>query len=139
MSSTGVTIGYGVVVRVGRGPTPTWTTLVGVSDTGFPTFERDEVEVTHHGSPDGTKEYIPGLKDNGEVALTIHWVPGSPTATLLQEIHANAELVQVQWTPPNGGLPEAYVGFLKGLVRTSPLNEAMVYEATFRINGVVEA
>lgn len=137
MASTDVTIGYGVQVRIGRGATPTWTDVVGLADTGFPEAVADKIEATHHQSPNRTKEYVPGLIDNGEVAMTIHWVPGSPIDVLLRAIHASGETVQIEFTAPNGGDAEAFAGYLQTLTPAAPLNDLMMYEAGFVINGRV--
>lgn len=137
MASTDVTIGYGVLVEIGRGATPVFTAIVGLADTGFPEAVADKIEATHHQSPGRTKEYIPGLIDNGEVSMTIHWVPGDPTDVLLRAIHASGEAVQVRFTPPNGGVPETFAGYLQSLTPAAPLNDLMMYEAGFVINGLV--
>lgn len=44
----------------------------------------DDVEVTHMKSPGRRKEYIRGLIEAGEGTLTINYIPGSPTDTLLR-------------------------------------------------------
>jgi hypothetical protein len=136
MASTDVTIGYGVQVRIGRGATPTWANIVGLKDTGFPEAVADKIDATHHQSPNRTKEYVPGLIDNGEVAMSVHWVPGSATDVLLRAIHASGETVQIEWTAP-GGDPEAYAGYLQTLTPSAPIDDLMMYEATFVINGRV--
>lgn len=135
MSSTGVKIGYGTRIRVGRGEAPTWTTLDGVGDVSFPVSEKDEHEVTHMQSPDGTKEYIPGLRDNGEVTVPVHYVPGSDTDTLLSEIDVSGETIQLEFTAANGGAPEAYAAFCKRYSRTAAVNGPMNAEAVFRVSG----
>lgn len=137
MADTGVKIGHGTVVRIGRGATPTWTPLVGLEDVTFPNSQVDEHEVTHMQSG-GTKEYIPGLQDNGEVSFTTHWVPGSDQDTLIQELKTLREIVQVEFTAANGGTPEAYAGFVKGYERVAPNNGPMKSTITFRISGRVE-
>ena len=138
MASTDVTIGYGVLVEIGRDEPVVFTAIVGLADTGFPEAIADKIEATHHQSPNRTKEYIPGLVDNGEVSMTIHWVPGEATDLMLREIHASGEAVQIRFTAPNGGTPEVFAGYLQSLTPAAPINDLMMYEAGFVINGRVD-
>lgn len=149
MASSGVSIGYGTTVRVGRrsgvgGATITWTALTGLEDINFPMNETDEIEVSHMGSPNRTKEYISGLTDNGEVTITTHWVPGSAQDVLMLDLRSTGEAVLLEFTPANPApgvavedVVEVYDGFLKAYSRNAPVQEAMTAEATFRINGLV--
>jgi len=138
MSSTGVTLGYGTGIRIGRGDPVVWTELDGVGDVDFPNGEADEVEVTHMKSPARTKEYIQGLIDNGLVAVPVHWVPGSDTDVLLTAIRDSGEAVQIEFTAPGAGASaEPFAGFCKTYKRTAPINDKMMAEAAFRINGLV--
>jgi hypothetical protein len=140
MSSTGVTLGYGLTVEIGRGEVPTWTEIVGVGDVDFPTGEADEVDVTHMKSPSRTKEYIAGLDDNGVVTIPHHWVQGSDTDTLLTELKESREIIQIRFTTPEvGATPETYAGFLKSYKRSAPIEDKMMADAEFRINGLVVA
>lgn len=44
-----------------------------------PAMEREELDVTAHDSPDGFREFIPGIADGGEVTLEVRFVPGNST------------------------------------------------------------
>ncbi len=61
--------------------------------TGLPEGDEtaDDVEVTHYKSRGRRKEYIAGLIDAGEGDLVINYVPGSPTDTLLREMHQSGQ------------------------------------------------
>lgn len=137
MSATGVKIGYGTKVRVGRGNPVAWTPLIGLEDVSFPNAQSDEIETTHMESPNRTKEFIQGLNDNGESALTLHWIPGSPVDVLASAIKASGEVVQLEYTATNGGVAEVYAAFLKGLERLAPVNDKMTATLTFRILGQI--
>lgn len=136
---TEATIGYGLTIRIGRGDPLDWTTLEEIKDIEWPQAEADEHEATHMASPNRTKEFIGGLTDNGEVTIPMNWVPGSDSDTLLAELQATGELVQVEFTAANeGAVPEVYIAFCKRYARTSPVNGPQTADATFRINGRVE-
>lgn len=140
--STGVNIGYGTIVRVGRDDGAgniTFTQLLGIDDIDLPSAQADEIEVTHMQSPNNTKEFIGGLIDNGEVSIGMHYVPGSDVDVLLQAIADTRETIQLEFTVANGGTAETYAAFLKQYQRHAPVKDAMKADATFRISGKVVA
>lgn len=137
MSETGVELGYGAKIRIGRGATPTWTELKGVGDFDMPNGETDEVDVTSHSSPNRTKEYIGGLNDNGSIDIPIDWVPGSTTDVLLRVLRRTGELIQLEITPAGETTPEVYAAFVKNYARSAPVQGKATGTITFRMNGIV--
>lgn len=137
MSTTGVGLGYGAKIRIGRGAVPTWTEILGPGDFDMPTGEADEVDVTSHSSPNKTKEYIPGLQDNGTMAVPVDWVPESDQDMLLRYLRQTGEIIQVEITPAGAATPEIYAGFVKGYGRSAPVQGKATGTLTFRINGIV--
>ena len=131
-------IGIGSEVEIGRGATPTWTKLVGVQDITLPTSTADKIDVTHMGSPNYTKQYIRGLKDNGDVTLEIIWAPGSPTDVLLQGLEDSAgEIIQIRFTIIGAAAPFIYRGFLSSYGKTAPVQDKLMTEAVFSISEKV--
>ena len=131
-------IGIGSEVEIGRGATPTWTKLVGVQDITLPTSTADKIDVTHMGSPNFTKQYIRGLKDNGDVTLEIIWEPGSPTDVLLQGLEdSEGEIVQIRFTVTGATAPFVYRGFLSSYGKTAPVQDKLMTEAVFSISEKV--
>ncbi|NVK57324.1 MAG: hypothetical protein HWE26_17105 [Alteromonadaceae bacterium] len=136
MSATGVTIGYGAKIRIGRGEIPEWTELKGIGDFDFPQGENDEVEVTSHTSPNRTKEYVAGMLDNGTLAVPMDYVPDSDQDILLRVLAANGEIIQIEVTAA-GGTPEVYAGFVRSYGRTAPVQGKSAATLNLRINGIV--
>ncbi|WP_226628421.1 phage tail tube protein [Alloyangia pacifica] len=134
-------IGYGSIVRIGVGETPTWTTLDLLGDLEMPDEQVDEVEITHMKSPGRRKQFIAGLTDSGEVAIPMNYIPGSDTDVLLTSLRASREevLVEITLTDDVAAVPETYSGFLKGYSRTAPINDKMTAVATFRLSEEVIA
>jgi hypothetical protein len=130
-------IGYGSMVRIGVGVTPTWTELAFVGDIEMPDEQVDEVEITHMKSPGRRKQFIAGLIDGGEVGVPMNYIPGSASDLLLISLKASGETVQVEITLTATGTPEVYAGFLKGYARTAPINDKMMATATFRLSEAV--
>lgn len=50
-----------------------------------PSSEQDYVDVTSLDSPDGYREYIPGLKDMGEISLTVGYTVAGYTQQLADQ------------------------------------------------------
>lgn len=53
------------------------TALAEVTNIGVPERSADVIEVTSHDSTDGHREYIRGLRDAGEITITMLYVAGS--------------------------------------------------------------
>lgn len=134
-------IGYGSIVRIGRGATPTWTTLDLIGDLEMPDEQVDEVEITHMKSLGRRKQFIAGLTDSGEVAIPMNYIPGSASDILLKELRTSREdvLVEITLTDDVDAEPETYSGFLKGYSRTAPIGDKMTAVATFRLSEEVIA
>ena len=67
------------------------------------------MDVTDHDSPDGYKEYIPGLKDGGEVSIEGHLIPTDDTQKgLLSAVDID---VPEPWTIKFPTVPRLYITF----------------------------
>lgn len=136
----------GNVIEVGRitqgSNTVTFTALTGVQDITLPNSTRDEIEITSQDSK-GSREFIAGLIDNGEVALEMNWEVGSATDTLLKAIKGTGETVQLRFrigptaTANTFNLTETYAAFCKGYERTAPFADKPAATATFRISAAI--
>lgn len=138
MSFTGVDLGYGAKIRIGRGTgAVTWTDLAGPGDFEFPQMVADDVDVTSHSSPNRTKEYIPGLTDNGEMTVPVDWVPDSAQDILLFTLQRTGELIQIGCTPAGSLNEEVYAGYVKRYGRSAPVQGKATATLVFRVNGLV--
>lgn len=139
MASTGVRIGHGSTVRIGRGSTPTWTTLSGVQDFTFPNKAPNDVDVTSHDSPGNSEEFIAGLQTAPDWALSKHYVPEDAEDVLLQDLEESRELVLIEITPAGATTPHVWQAWLKTWLPGVPVKDAMKGEATFKVlHKVVE-
>lgn len=141
-ASSGVTIGHGTTVRLGRissggGGTVAFTALFGVEEAQFPDQTPDDVDVTHLGSPNGTEETIPGLKKVATLSMPIQYAPGKPTDTLLVELDETdpKEDVILEITP-KGGTPHQWYAYLNSW-RPTGLNakDKMMGEAIWKVKA----
>jgi len=133
MASTGVRIGHGARVRIGRGATPTWTVLSGVEDFSFPDTTPADEDVTSHDSPGAAEEFIPGLRTSPDWSVTKHYVPEDAEDDLLQELEASKELVLLEILPSGATEPHVWQGYVKTWLPTVPVKGAMKGELTLKI------
>jgi len=68
---------FGIALKRGDGATPTetFTAIGSVHDVKGPEIKRDTYDVTAHDSANGWREFIGGLKDAGEVSITVNYNP----------------------------------------------------------------
>lgn len=57
----------------------TFEVIASVQEISGPSREREAIEVTAHDSADQYREFVKGLKDGGEVTLTLNYDPNETT------------------------------------------------------------
>ena len=105
-----------------------------------PEVTRDDMDVTDHDSPDGYKEYIPGLKDGGEVPIEGHLIPTDDTQKgLLAAVDINEP---EPWTIEFPTVPKlriAFDGYVKSCkVGDAPVDDVMKFTAVIKVTGKPE-
>lgn len=110
--------------------------LVEVVSFGLPDESTDEVDVTHLKSPNRYKEFIAGLTDRGSVEVTLNYVPGSTTDTLISAARAAGDTRAVKFViPDTDGTPAWEIStfaFVQGYSR-GPVSAGDKIEATVRL------
>lgn len=112
--------------------------IANVSDIGGPERSREAIEVTAHDSPDKYREFIKGLKDGGEVTLTLNYDPGSATHSALDADFEEDALRDYQVVLLPGDADEHtwdFSALISGLGDAFPIDDKMEREATFKISG----
>jgi hypothetical protein len=132
-----VDIGYGSVIRVGRGSGPAWTQLYGLETVTVPSQPPEDIDVTHQQSPGRTRETKPGMKPVADYALEMQYWPGSDTDVLLTELdvltsEGNREIVLLEITP-NGGSTWTFQAYLNEYIPSSPLGEKQMVTANWKV------
>lgn len=80
MTASNAVSGYGTLIELSDGGgTPVWTPIAEVVSITPNAKTRKIIEATHLSSPDGVREFIGGLVDNGEVDMVIHLIPTDAT------------------------------------------------------------
>lgn len=134
-------IGYGAELRVGATTAATSATVVlgGVKNLPPPPFTRDLIDVTSNTSPNATREFIPGLKDPGELSFEINWVPGNSTDAVFQAmlLEQDPRVFEVRYTQVTPNVAFTFSAFLTGYEADAPMDDAMTASVTLKVTGAV--
>ena len=138
MASTGVKLGHGSTIRIGRGATPAWTNITGADTVSFPEQQRADVDVTCLTSPDETEESIPGLRSASDWSIDKHYVQGDAQDVLLLDLEDTGETIILEITPI-GGTAVKWTAYVKGWTPTLPSKSQMMATLTLRVMAKVAA
>lgn len=132
-----VDIGYGTVIRLGRGAGPAWTQIMGGEQAGVPSQPPEDIDVTHFQSPGRTRETKPGLKPVADFDLELQYWPNSPTDLLLMELAdltsaGQSEVVLLEITP-NGGQTWVFQAYVNEYVPSMAVGEKQMVTARFKV------
>jgi hypothetical protein len=124
-------IGYGTILEVDTGGgfvEIARLTEIGEIDLGEP----DDVEITGYDSPDGFKEFIPGLEDGGTLDFT-----GVYTGVSSQTSLAALRRSVADWrlTLPDALGQVTFEGYLKGPKLNAPLSDKAEFSGSIKITG----
>lgn len=127
-------IGFGTLIKRGTGTGTIVYSAVGqVIDLSLPSLSRDMKEATHYASPGGWREYIPGLKEAGEVKFTIQFSDIGAMDTVLADIQLKTTV------PYEIEFPDAtkwdFVGLVQTVTPVAPIDDRMTAEVTIKISG----
>jgi hypothetical protein len=136
-----VDIGYGTVIRVGRGEGPTWTQIMGGETAGVPSQPPEDIDVTHFQSPGRTRETRPGMKAVADYELELQYWPGSATDLLLLELadltsEGEPEIVLLEITP-NGGATWVFSAYVNEYVPSSSVGDKQMVRVSWKVQARV--
>lgn len=100
--------------------------------------DSEEIDITTLDSTGAYREYLPGFKDAGQMALRGYYAPGDETQKILNTLYKNGETAR--WAIKfNDGSRLEFNAFVKG-VTFGPTNVDQVpgFGATLRVSGVVD-
>lgn len=102
-----------------------------------PEFSRADIDVTNHDSPGGFKEFIPGLKEAGEVPIEGHLFPTDDTQ---KGLLAAVDIDEPEpWVIEFPTVPKMYISF-DGYVKSFKVGNATVdgvitFSAAIKVTG----
>ncbi|MGC5009748.1 phage tail tube protein [Streptosporangium sp. DT93] len=127
--------GYGCqLLRSDGQVTPVFTAIAGVTNLGGPEIEREAYESTHHGSPDGWREYVGGLKDGGEISIEVRYDPRVHDALVDDFEDTEARDYRLVW-PAITGAQWDISAILTGFSPEGPHDDLLAAELTLKVTG----
>jgi len=120
-----------------------WTTVAEVRNITPPQYARDAQDATHTESPEGWREFIPSLKDAGEMSCELNLVPDSNTMDLIHAQFDSDEPTQVRILFKDGvqtGPTPTCSRFTANVIVTgfpleAPMDDKMSATLTCKISG----
>jgi len=132
---------YGSKFQVGDGATPeVFTTVAEIIDVGGPKLERDSIEMTNQDSTLGWREFIPGLRDGGEVTFNCNWLPTNATqdsstgvlSDFNDNVNHNCKIIL-----PDTTTTLSFAAHVTGITPDLPLEDRGTLDITVKVSGPV--
>jgi hypothetical protein len=129
--------GIGTAIKIDNG-SGVYTTIAEVKDITGPTVTADILEVTNMDSASFFKEYIPTLKDGGEITFDCNWTGASSTQNQLVTDFSNRtlrlfQIVTTHTSPKTIG----FSAYITNLGHAFPVADTVKRSVTLRITGAV--
>jgi predicted secreted protein len=130
--ATDARIGHGTQFQMLDGSV--YTTVGEITTITPPALARDAVDATHTESPDGWREFIPGLKDAGEFSFEMNFEPGSTGTALILSTFSASTPASCRLVFPDATI-WAFDAYCTGFAPAAPLDDKMTATATFKLTG----
>ena len=136
MATSAAISGLGVTLKRGDGASSeAFAALAELVDIAGPNMSRDVIDVTNHdNNASGFREFLGGLKDGGEITLTVQFTyAGYNTAftDFASDDTVNYQLV----APDTGETTWNLTALITSLNTTFPLNDKVTHEMTLKLSG----
>lgn len=128
---------YGTLLKKGAGTSPeTYTTVAEVTNLSGPSLKMDTLEVTHHGSADGYKDFVGGLIDGGEIKVEANFLPGdSSHSGLITDMNARTLRAWQIVFPTSPAKTFSFSGLVQSLEPAAPVDGKLALSLTIKVSG----
>ena len=136
--TTSARIGYGCRFQTGDGAaTEVFTDFGELAAITLPKFAVNPVDATHNASPSGTREFVAGLLDAGEVSFEFNLVPGGVGVLgLMTELGTVPRPTKNRRLVFPDGSYFTVAAFITGFETDTPIDDKMKGTATFKVTGL---
>lgn len=116
------------------------TAIAEVTELSGPTLAADTIEMTSHDSTSGYREFIGGLKDPGEVKLSINYLPAGAThkntaGGLLYDYEAGTATAYALVFPDAATTVWTFNGIVTGFETGAPIDDKLSADVTIKLAG----
>lgn len=133
--STLAAIGHGSQFMMSDGGSPAvYSAFAEVTNITPPAFVRDTPDATHMLSPEKWREFIPGLRDPGEVSITMNFIPGGAGQDALLAAFQD-DVVRNYRVDFVGSENWDFAAYCIGFAPEVPLDAKMTATARFKLSG----
>jgi len=132
---------YGSQLQLGDGAvSEAFTAIAEITELTPPSETRDDIEVSNMSSANGTREFIPGWRDPGEVTFKANWLPTNTThdsTTGLRAVYNDNLNHNWKIILPGSVLTISFAGHLSALETDLPLEEQAQISGTIKVSGAI--
>lgn len=127
----------GTVVRYSAtGSPPSWTVVPEVRTIGGPDGSANLIDVTDLSSTG--KEYLIGLKDEGQIQLGIFYIPTNAVHGALRDAFTNRTLLQFQIQYADTGTSiDEFSAYVQSFAKAQGVDEAVTATVTLKVTGSI--
>ena len=143
--TTEAMIGHGTLFEIldlDQSP-PAYVAVAEIVNVQPPQMSRDALDATHAESTNKWREFIPGLRDGGEVSLEMNFIPkGAGTLKIISTFNSDLPVtcrISFPDGDPDLSPPTAsqwtFTGICTAFSPSAPFDNKMSASATFKVSG----
>lgn len=126
---------HGTKLQRGDGATPTelFTDIAEVTNISGPGMSVDAVETTSHSSG-GSREFIGGLLDGGEVSIDINYVPADHATLTTDFLSKDVRNYKIQF-PSTPATTWSFKALMTNFEPSAPVDGQLTASVTLKVTG----
>lgn len=104
-----------------------------VTEIGILDAKADTIDVSSHGSTGQWREFIGGMKDGGELKMSVNYDPALH-ATIWANLGVDGVTHEITLTD-SGAAVVTFVGIITGLSLGAPMDDKLAAEVSIKVSG----
>lgn len=136
MAATNAKAGFGSLLKRGDGGgTEVFTTIAEVKDINGPAMRQMFEDATHQESPGGFEEFVPTVRQSGDVTCTCNLLAADTTQALLRADLLAGTKHNYRLTIPGTGKRISFAAYVQELGPAVPLKGVITMDVSFKVTG----
>jgi hypothetical protein len=123
---------FGTVWAMDPAAGVTYVDVADVTEIGVLDVTSETIETTVHGNPSGWRTFIGGLKDGGELKMSINYDPANH-GTIFTAI-GETTTHEITLTDAGGAIV-TFGGIITGLAVGAPMDDKLTGDVTIKVSG----
>lgn len=121
--------GFGTTLKKGAAEIAELTSITG------PSMEADTIDVSNHGSADGFRQYVAGMRDGGEVSIEGNFTNEAGQAALVTDFAAGSSNQYVITFPTTPEVTWTFNAIVSAFESSAPYDDKLSFTATLKVTG----